>query len=99
MNQSNFDVSSDPYHDARKVDAPKTSDVTGASQRRGNEVVSKADGQVPFLGIYFTCCDTYGRIYRNRERYVYEGRCPKCRCLLRVSIGPGGVDSRFLTAQ
>ena len=99
MNQPNFDASSDPYHDAGKEDAPRASETTGASQRRENEVVSTADGKVPFLGIHFKCCDTYGRIYRNHERYVYEGRCPKCRRLLTVPIGPRGVGSRFLTAQ
>ena len=105
MNQPNFDASSDPHRKAGKGDAPRASAATGASaaagasQRRENEVVSTADGKVPFLGIHFKCCGTYGRIYRNRERYVYEGRCPKCRRLLTVPIGPGGLDSRFLTAQ
>ena len=52
-----------------------------------------------FPGIHFKCCKTYRRIYRIHHRYVYEGRCPKCRGLLTVPIGPGGTDSRFLTAQ
>ena len=51
-----------------------------------------------FLGVLFECCNVYLRIYINKERNAYEGRCPKCMRLLKVKIGPGGSDSRFFKA-
>ena len=102
MSQSSFDASSDPNRNPENVNPRLQSEARVASQRGDQEVVSTPtakDGKVPFLGIHFKCCSTYGRIYRNRERHVYEGRCPKCRRLLTVPIGPGGLDTRFLSAQ
>ncbi|MEZ5064736.1 MAG: hypothetical protein R3B81_08355 [bacterium] len=54
--------------------------------------------RAPFLGIHFTCCGVYGRIYRTRDRRAYEGRCPRCLARLRVPIGDGGVAQRFFRA-
>ncbi len=51
-----------------------------------------------FVGVTFTCCDVYTRVYINREGTAYEGRCPKCAKRIRLEIGPGGTDSRFFTA-
>jgi hypothetical protein len=52
-----------------------------------------------FVGIHFTCCDLYTRVYANRDETAYEGRCPKCGKKVRLGIGPGGTDSRFFTAS
>jgi hypothetical protein len=52
-----------------------------------------------FIGIHFTCCDVYTRVYVNRDETAYEGNCPKCGKRLRLQIGPGGTDSRFFTAR
>jgi hypothetical protein len=52
-----------------------------------------------FVGIHFTCCDLYIRVYANRDETAYEGRCPKCGKKVRLGIGPGGTDSRFFTAS
>lgn len=49
----------------------------------------------PFLGIQFANCGIYTRIYRNKEKTMYVGRCPKCMMPVRVKIGEGGTDSRF----
>ena len=51
-----------------------------------------------FLGIYFDCCNTYGRLYKNKEGTHYTGRCPRCLRPLAVPIGKGGVDTRFFRA-
>ncbi len=53
----------------------------------------------PFLGIRFKCCRTYGRIYRNEDRTMYVGQCPKCRGKVSVPIGRGGIGARFFNAS
>ena len=50
-----------------------------------------------FLGIQFTCCSMYARIYVNKEGTAYVGNCPKCAKRVELKIGPGGTDSRFFT--
>src|SRR5215212_2594019 len=52
----------------------------------------------PFVGVQFTCCDVYSRIYINRDSTAYDGNCPKCAKPVRLEIGPGGTDARFFTA-
>lgn len=51
-----------------------------------------------FLGIYFKCCNIYGRIY-NYTGKQYEGKCPRCLGRLTVRVGKGGVSNRFFTAS
>lgn len=52
-----------------------------------------------FVGIHFTCCDVYTRVYINREETAYVGHCPRCARRARLEIGPGGSDSRMFTAS
>jgi len=51
-----------------------------------------------FLGIYFACCNVYGRIY-NHSKTHYEGKCPRCLRSLKIRIGNGGVNNRFFIAS
>ncbi|MCG8527493.1 MAG: hypothetical protein MI748_14015 [Opitutales bacterium] len=48
-----------------------------------------------FLGIHFLGCNTYGRLYPNKEKSHYVGRCPRCGLTLKVKIGAHGTDERF----
>jgi len=55
-----------------------------------------------FLGIYFECCNTYGRLYQNAQGTHYVGRCPKCMINLKVPIGkdkPNATNQRFFKAR
>lgn len=48
-----------------------------------------------FLGIWFECCHTYGRLYKNAKGDQYVGRCPKCLRPVHVRIGGEGTNRRF----
>jgi hypothetical protein len=39
-----------------------------------------------FIGVWFECCHTYGRLYKNKEGTLYRGRCPKCLRSIKVPI-------------
>lgn len=58
-----------------------------------------AVGKRQFVGIQFTCCQVYTRIYVNRQGTAYEGNCPKCSKRVTIKVGPGGTDSRFFTVS
>jgi len=52
----------------------------------------------PWLAVFWRCCHTYSRIYRNRDQTAYVGCCPACGKSVRAAIGPGGVSNRFFQA-
>lgn len=76
---------------------------------KGTQLDLSSDGAVanpstishakPFLGVHFTCCDVYARIYPNQEWSAYVGHCPRCARRIRIPIGPGGTKSRFFKAE
>jgi len=51
-----------------------------------------------FLGVHFSKCRVYGRLYRNPEGTAYLGRCPRCGASVQVPIGQGGTAQRFFRA-
>ena len=53
----------------------------------------------PFLGIWFDCCGTYGRIYKNSAGTAYVGRCPRCLRPVRVRVGGEGTEQRFFRGR
>lgn len=64
----------------------------------GARPAPKSTGR-PWVGIRFECCSVYTRVYRNQEGTAYLGHCPKCSKKVRLAVGPGGVQSRFFTAE
>ena len=61
--------------------------------------MSEENNEKKFLGIYFDCCNTYGRLYKNKEGTHYVGRCPRCMRSLKVPIGSDGTNARFFRAR
>ena len=51
-----------------------------------------------FVGIHFTCCDVYHRLYINRTATAYSGHCPRCARPVELKIGPGGTAARLFRA-
>ncbi len=51
------------------------------------------------LGVMFECCQVYRRIFKRADGTAYEGRCPRCRRMVRVLVGKGGSDSRVWRAR
>jgi hypothetical protein len=71
-------------------------DLSSDGPAPGGDASSNAGRR--FVGVKFTCCDVYTRVYINRDETAYEGRCPRCGKQVKLGIGPGGTDSRFFTA-
>lgn len=89
MAGEHLDLTSDPF--AADTPAPQGRTL------RTDATSNAADGR-RYVGITFTCCDIYARVYINRTETAYEGRCPRCCRPISLKIGPGGVDARFFTA-
>lgn len=60
---------------------------------------SAGDNVRPFIGVHFTCCNIYTRIYRDKRGGFYEGRCPTCFKKVGFVEGHGGHTERFFRAQ
>jgi hypothetical protein len=73
-------------------------DIPGVPNPAADAARGEGDQRGPtrkFLQVWFTCCHTYGRLYRNAERTKYEGRCPRCGAKVHAHIGPGGTSQRM----
>lgn len=52
-----------------------------------------------WLGVYFSCCNIYARIYLNEKLKAYTGNCPICRKAVRVGISDKGTKQRIFTTD
>ena len=48
-----------------------------------------------YIGIWFDCCQTYGRLYKTADGRFYTGRCHKCLRTARARVGADGTERRF----
>lgn len=81
-----------------------SSESSTARDARSSTAQSRAasgagQGSRPFVGMHFTCCDIYTRIYLNSERTMFFGHCPRCGRRVQINVGPDGSDARFFTAS
>lgn len=68
----------------------------GAERASGAEAGGKSN---PWLGIWFRCCHTYGRLYKDAAGRMYVGRCPRCGAEVRARVGQGGTNRRLFEAH
>lgn len=66
---------------------------------RPGDAASTAGAPRRYVGLHFTCCDVYSRVYVNRAQTAYLGHCPRCARRVEIKIGPGGTSSRFFTVS
>lgn len=98
--QSRFAVS-DPFSGPHRLPKNMLMDHKGQYLDLSAEAPSPrraGDGAKSFLGVHFTCCDVYCRIYPNRDLTDYVGHCPRCAKRVTFKIGPGGTEARFFSA-
>lgn len=76
-------------------------DVVGGSSAQDKRIAKpQAAGEAKkFLSVWFRCCHTYGRMYRNQAQTEYVGRCPKCGAEVSARIGHGGTNRRMFEAR
>ena len=50
-----------------------------------------------YISVYFKCCRTFARIYKNKDGTAYVGWCPKCLAKVTARCGRGeeGTDQRI----
>ena len=92
MSRRQLDLSSDP--NAFGKIAASQNNATKNESPSSQELLDEKT-QKRFLGLKFTCCGVYSRVYVNRDGTAYEGRCPKCLKPVKLKIGEGGTDNRF----
>jgi hypothetical protein len=60
----------------------------------------KKPARRPFIGMHFTCCNVYTRIYLNKAGNAFVGWCPRCgKKKAEVRVSPSGGKSRFFNAD
>lgn len=50
----------------------------------------------PFLGVYFSRCKIYGRLYPGRDDLYFVGNCPRCGFPVKIKRGKEGVKAHIL---
>ena len=73
-----------------------------AEEQDVEEDNAKKSNQRKFLGIWFQCCHTYGRLYKNKKGTHYVGRCPRCLRSVQVRIdqsSDSATNRRFFSGS
>jgi len=60
---------------------------------------SKDNQRRPFVGMHFTCCNVYSRLYLNKTGTAFVGWCPRCARKAEVRVSTSGSKSRFFQAD
>lgn len=84
---------------ARPRDIRDIIDIAGLARPEQQEPGPAIGPPRRFLSVWFRCCHTYGRMYKNREATAYVGFCPKCGCRVQALIGPDGTSRRLFEAR
>jgi hypothetical protein len=66
-----------------------TSDIVG---KDGHE-------KRPFISVLYRCCNSYGRLYPNKDGTKFVGRCPRCGARTEALIGPTGTTRNYFEAR
>ena len=62
------------------------------------DATSQPAGPRPFLGLNFTCCRVYARIFLTQDGSAFAGHCPRCGGSIRIEINSEGQTGRFFSA-
>ncbi len=74
-------------------------DIPGIPSPHADATPRAEQGGVrPWLGILFTCCSVYARVYKHPSGRKYAGNCPRCAKPFEVTVGAGGTNHRFFEA-
>ena len=92
MSRHQLDLSSDPNSFGKTVASQKS---VPENDHSFVQINLDCETKKRFLGLKFTCCGVYSRVYVNNDGTAYEGRCPKCLKPVKLKIGEGGTDGRF----
>ncbi|MBL8827059.1 MAG: hypothetical protein JNM18_08740 [Planctomycetaceae bacterium] len=74
-------------------------DVTSEPPSTGTPARGPTPPARSFVGIHFSCCDVYSRVYLNDERDSYLARCPRCLRGMKLVVDPTGSTARFFEAS
>ncbi len=74
-------------------------DIQGLAQPQSGDRADEVREARPWISVYWKCCKTYSRVYRNAQATMYVGHCPKCAKPVRAKIGAEGVSTRFFQAE
>ena len=56
---------------------------------------ASTSGARKFIGIHFSCCLAYTRVYPNPEKPKQIAHCPRCGRGLEIEFSPNGASGRF----
>ncbi|MCH7879248.1 MAG: hypothetical protein IH914_08050 [candidate division Zixibacteria bacterium] len=70
-----------------------------SKKSEGGPVQTEPHSKRDFVGVTFSCCNVYSRIYLDSGKSLVYGWCPRCGARIEITISPDGSKSRFFTAD